>query len=305
MLSKSPFLTSPSLKTPTADQRFFIFRSEKSLSNRLTSKNKFRFQCKSSGQNKKHFVLIHGACHGAWCWYKVSPLLKSSGHNVSALDMAASGINPIKVEDLGSFTDYFQPLMAFMENLSPEERVVLVGHSIGGIGISLAMEKFPDKISVAVFAAATMPGSHFPYQTVAAKYAEKSKSSKSMDTRIIFGNGPKNPPTAIVLGPNQLASFYQFSPPEDLELANLLVRPFPLFNNEITVKEVVVSKERHGSVPRIFVVCDEENDEEQRWMIENNPPDEVKVICGSDHMVMLSKPHELASYLLQIGLNYV
>ena len=46
------------------------------------------------GKREMHFVLIHGACHGAWCWYKVATLLKSSGHKVIALDVAASGIHP-------------------------------------------------------------------------------------------------------------------------------------------------------------------------------------------------------------------
>ncbi|XP_065873041.1 methyl jasmonate esterase 1-like [Euphorbia lathyris] len=304
MLLKSPLLNSPSLKTTTTQKRVSNFRSERSSSKNLACKNNLK--CDSGGQ--RHFVLIHGACHGAWCWYKVSPLLKSAGHNVSALDMAASGVNPRKVEDLRSFSDYFEPLMEFMANLSAEERVILVGHSMGGIGISMAMEKFTEKISAAVFAAASMPGSDFPYQTIAAKYAERSKSSKSkpMDTKLIFGNGPNNPPTAIVLGPNQMATnLYHFSPPQDLELATLLVRPFPVFSNEVAENEIVVTKERHGLVPRIFIICDEENDEEQRWMVLNNPPHELKIISGSDHMVMLSKPQELASYLLEIGQKYV
>ncbi|EXB63678.1 hypothetical protein L484_027021 [Morus notabilis] len=36
----------------------------------------------------KHFVLVHGSCHGGWSWYKLVPLLKSAGHAVTALDLA-------------------------------------------------------------------------------------------------------------------------------------------------------------------------------------------------------------------------
>jgi hypothetical protein len=28
------------------------------------------------------FVLVHGSCHGGWCWKKVIPLLHKHGHNV-------------------------------------------------------------------------------------------------------------------------------------------------------------------------------------------------------------------------------
>lgn len=105
-----------------------------------------------------HFVLVHGSCHGAWCWYKLIKLLKSPGHRVTAVDLAASGINLEKVEDLNIQSDYLQPLMDFMAGLPAEEKVILVGHSMGGVAVSVAMEKFPNKIAVAVFATAYMQG---------------------------------------------------------------------------------------------------------------------------------------------------
>lgn len=115
---------------------------------------------------KRHFVLVHGACHGAWCWYKVSTLLKSGGHEVTALDMAASGIHPKQVQELNSITEYNEPLMEFLRSLPQEERVILVGHSLGGICISMAMQMFPHKIAVAVFVTATMPGPDLCYPTL-------------------------------------------------------------------------------------------------------------------------------------------
>jgi len=27
-------------------------------------------------------VLVHGAWHGGWCWWKVAPLLRQAGHDV-------------------------------------------------------------------------------------------------------------------------------------------------------------------------------------------------------------------------------
>lgn len=111
---------------------------------------------------KRHFVLVHGACHGAWCWYKLLPLLKSQGHKVTPLDLAASGVHPKEVHELTCFTDYVEPLMELMESLEEEERVILVGHSLGGLCIAMAMERFPHKIAVAVFVAAFMPSPDFP-----------------------------------------------------------------------------------------------------------------------------------------------
>ncbi|EEF43369.1 hypothetical protein RCOM_0939800 [Ricinus communis] len=48
----------------------------------------------------KHFVLLHGAGSGAWCWYKLIPMLRSYGYNVTAVDLAASEINPLQIRDI-------------------------------------------------------------------------------------------------------------------------------------------------------------------------------------------------------------
>lgn len=110
-----------------------------------------------NNMEKKHFVLVHGACHGAWCWYKVKPSLESAGHRVSVLDLAASGIHPSKIEDLATMSDYSEPLLNLLASLPPNEKVVLVGHSLGGLSLAVAVDRFPEKVSLAVFLAAFMP----------------------------------------------------------------------------------------------------------------------------------------------------
>ncbi|GER25106.1 methyl jasmonate esterase [Striga asiatica] len=255
-----------------------------------------------------HFVLVHGDCHGAWCWYKLATLLKSKSHKVSAIDMAGCGTNLKSVEfEIVSITDYIAPLMLFMEALHDDERVILVGHSRGGIDISIAMERFPQKIVVAVFVSAAMPGPHLDLPTVSKEFGRRLGSP--MDNEYAYCQGKDKPPTSYRFGPKFLAStMYQLSPPEDLTLATLLMRPSPLFVDfHRPSEETALTRENYGSIPRVYVVCDEDklmNVEMQRWLIENNWPDDVKVIEGSDHMVMMSKPHDLALCLLEIGDKY-
>ncbi|KAF9678427.1 hypothetical protein SADUNF_Sadunf07G0033800 [Salix dunnii] len=248
---------------------------------------------------QKHFVLVHGACHGAWCWYKVATLLKSAGHKVTALDMAASGVHPKRVEELRDISDYFEPLMEFMTSLPPEERVILVGHSMGGLCISVAMERFPEKIYSAVFAAAIMPGPDLSFTAA----SEEFKYSYGVGIASLLSF------LSVLIGDIDFGNIlsYQLSPAEDLTLAMLLLRPHPLFNPEATQEKVCVTKEKYGSVPRVYFICDQDNvtkEALQRWMIENNPPDEVKVVSGSDHMLMFSKPQEMCSCLLEVAKNY-
>ncbi|GAU17410.1 hypothetical protein TSUD_232870 [Trifolium subterraneum] len=110
-----------------------------------------------SQKQHKHFVMVHGACVGAWCWYKLKPQLESVGHKVTALDLAACGINTNKIEDVHTFDEYAKPLLEFLASLDPNEKVILVGHSLGGMSVALAMEKFPEKIAVGVFLTAFIP----------------------------------------------------------------------------------------------------------------------------------------------------
>ncbi|CAA2978081.1 salicylic acid-binding 2-like [Olea europaea subsp. europaea] len=253
-------------------------------------------------EKQKHFVLVHGACHGAWCWYKVVTLLRSKGHRVTALDMAGAGVHPKRLEELASFSDYSNPLLEFLAALTSEERVILVGHSLGGRCISLAMERFPQKIEVAVFVSSFMPG---PDTDNLAIRGEFYRQMDHMDCKLTFDNGDDKHPTSILFGPKFLSNqLYQLSPPEDLALATLLMRPIISAEFE---EEITLSKENYGSVTRVYLICENDiviNQRFQNWAIEINPCDEVKMISGADHMAMFSKPQELCSFLQEIAEKY-
>uniref|UniRef100_A0A803LNW1 AB hydrolase-1 domain-containing protein n=1 Tax=Chenopodium quinoa TaxID=63459 RepID=A0A803LNW1_CHEQI len=217
-----------------------------------------------------HFVLVHGSCLGAWSWYKLLPLLKSSGHTVTAIDLAASGINPLQPNDLQSISEYFQPLTDMMVSLPFNDRVILVGHSLGGLAISHAMQHFPDKISVGVFVTAQMPG---PALTVSILSQE----------------------------------VYDLSPPEDIALATTLMRPLRLFSMQDMSEVIVLTDQKYGSVPRVYIISEEDrimDKEVERWMLKKNPPNRVEKIRGSDHMVMVSQPLQLWAHLQSIAADF-
>ncbi|RDX85234.1 putative esterase PIR7A, partial [Mucuna pruriens] len=260
-------------------------------------------------KGKSHFVLVHGACHGAWCWYKVATLLKSAGHKVTTLDMAGCGKDTKQVQDIGSLSEYHESLMTFMESLPSQEKVILVGHSFGGINISVAMERFPEKISVAVFVAALIVSENLTYPAVIQELLRRRREGELMDTQEFFLNGSHKPPTAILFGPKYMESkMYQLSPPEDLTLALSLVRPFPRYSDtELLLKDSIVTNDKYGRVPKIFIVSKEDNvltEDAQMWMVETTAPfAELKMISNSDHMVMFSQPKQLCSLLLELGVS--
>ncbi|KAM7474930.1 hypothetical protein LguiB_022173 [Lonicera macranthoides] len=239
----------------------------------------------------KHFVLVHGACLGAWSWFKLVPLLRAYGHNVTAFDLAASGIDSRQVTDIPSIADYFQPLTDFMAALPSQERVVLVGHSFGGLAISQSMELFPEKISVAVFVTASMR-------------VETSQNLNVPDNRILNINGT----TAFLFGPQFLRSkLFQNSPVEDSVLADPLDRPLRIYSQQDKSNVLTLSTCKYGSVNRVFIVAGKDNvvlPTYQWLMTTRNPPTEVQEIASSDHMVMMSAVAELSIRLNDISQKY-
>ncbi|XP_058081408.1 methyl jasmonate esterase 1-like isoform X1 [Magnolia sinica] len=252
-----------------------------------------------------HFVLVHGGCHGAWSWFKLSTLLTSAGHQVTAIDLAACGVHPKRINEIGSFHDYTQPLMDLMASLSPHKRVILVGHSFGGVVISLAMERFPEKILVAVFVTAVMPNLASPPSIIVKEVFQRLDTL--LDCRFEYDERLENALTSVIFGPTFMATkLYQCCSPEDHTLGTMLVRPGKPFQED-TSKENMLSKENYGSVSRVYIVCKEDElikEDLQHWIIANNPPKEVMEIDGSDHMVMLSKPRELCDCLLEVAERY-
>jgi pimeloyl-ACP methyl ester carboxylesterase len=95
------------------------------------------------------FVLVHGGYHGAWCWDPVRPKL---GLPSVAVDLPGRGTRPRT--DLPVTID--QCVDAVIEDADQAglDRVVLVGHSMGGITITEVANRHPDRVAHLLYLAA-------------------------------------------------------------------------------------------------------------------------------------------------------
>ncbi|KAK4840470.1 hypothetical protein QYF36_009536 [Acer negundo] len=259
----------------------------------------------AEAKNQKHFVLVHGANHGGWCWYKLKPRLEAAGHRVTALDQAASGINMKSIQDVHTLYEYTEPLLEILASLPDNEKVILVGHSLGGQNLALAADKFQEKISAAVFLTAFMPDTAHKPSYVMDQYLEGITAESWLDTQFApYDDSSKSSGMTMLFGPKFLASkLYQLSPIEDQELAKSLIRPGSLFLDDLS-KPNNYTSEGYGKVNRIYIICEEDQaipKKFQQWMIDNYPVNHVMEIKGADHMGMLSKPQELFDCLSEIA----
>jgi len=96
---------------------------------------------------KKHFVLLHGAWHGGWCWDGVIDEIVKAGHTAEAPTMP--GHNPDDDRTNIQFDDYIDKINRVLEEQPAP--VTLVGHSSAGYMIQAAAPKVPDKLAQLIF----------------------------------------------------------------------------------------------------------------------------------------------------------
>ncbi|XP_057453932.1 putative methylesterase 12, chloroplastic [Lotus japonicus] len=250
----------------------------------------------------KKFVLIHGEGFGAWCWYKTVASLEEAGLLPVALDLTGSGIDLTDTNSVTTLAEYSKPLTVYLENLPEDEKVILVGHSIGGACISYALEHYPQKISKAIFLCATMvtdgqrPFDVFAEQLGSAeRFMEESKF-------LIYGNGKEKPPTGFMFEKEQMKGLYfNQSPTKDIALAMVSMRHSPLGP---IMEKLCLSPDKYGAGRRFYIQTLDDralSPDVQEKLVRENPPEGVYKIKGSDHCPFFSKPQSLHKILVEIA----
>ena len=93
------------------------------------------------------FALVHGAWHGAWCWDRLAPELAVAGSAVVAVDLPC--------EDVGAgCREYAEIVLRSLADM-PDDDVVLVAHSAGGLTLPLVAAA--TEVSAMVFVSALLP----------------------------------------------------------------------------------------------------------------------------------------------------
>lgn len=231
------------------------------------------------------FLLVHGSCHGAWCWDDLIPHLRALGHTARAIDLPTHGADQTPIHDatLDGCAD------AVLSALTGP--TILVGHSWGGFPITAAAERDNSLMSRLVYLCAYVPRDGmslitmrdlWPHQPLA-RAARKSADGLSYTV-------PKSA---------AMACFYQDCAPDAAARAVTNLCPQAIVPQATPLAVTSAS----AALPRSYIRCTRDGTimpDFQSEMARDFAPSDIHQF-DSGHSPFLAKPADLATLLNQIA----
>jgi pimeloyl-ACP methyl ester carboxylesterase len=218
------------------------------------------------------YVLVHGVCHGGWCWSQVAERLVERGHDVVAVDLPLTSL-----ED-----DAAEVRRALDAAPAP---VVLVGHSYGGLVISMAAGGRTDVRHLVYVAAVMLDGDDDP----GARFAEFPP------TTLFQGDIVTDDGRLVIPPDHAIVSFYAECDPDVAQAAAERLRPTAL-----ACLGTPTGAEPWRTVPSTYVLCERDqaiHPDLQRWM---STRARTVVTFDTDHSPFFSMPDELTEVLASV-----
>ena len=103
-----------------------------------------------------NIVLVHGAWHGGWGWKRLAPLLRRAGHSVFTPTMTGLGERAHLAGPAVDLETHIRDVLGVLE-AEELENVLLLGHSYGGMVVTAAADRAPQRIARLVYLDAFVP----------------------------------------------------------------------------------------------------------------------------------------------------
>jgi pimeloyl-ACP methyl ester carboxylesterase len=233
------------------------------------------------------FVLVHGTSCGGWIWQKVSPLLRAAGHDVYAPTLSGLSDRSHLVNygvDLHTHVTDVANLLSY-EDLSD---VVLVGHSYAGMVITGVAARVPERLKLLVYLDAYVPDDG---QSEVELWTADMRAAIQSDPAA--ARGFRQPPPLDFLGvtDGEMAAWLQ---------ARLTPQPMSTYTQPVPAGDA-----RSHALPRVFIHCTAGQTSQLfgtfaiKARARGWPVHEI----ATGHMVMLTRPRELATILLESAVS--
>ena len=224
-----------------------------------------------------HFVLVHGAYHGAWCWDELRTELERGGHVSTAVDL------PCDDADAGA-ERYVDEVIHAMPKQS--DAVVIVGHSLAGLTIPIAASRTRTLMTIYLCAILPVPGLSFDAQRA------------DMEARFQPSKPPVGHPDGSATWPEEgaIETYYHDCAPDVAEAAaRRLRRQYWKITQEVTPLR------QWPAVPAAYILCTDDRAISRAYSVRAARRqlgiDPIELPGG--HSPFLSRPRILAQALVR------
>jgi pimeloyl-ACP methyl ester carboxylesterase len=232
-------------------------------------------------------VLVHGAFAGGWIWEPLAVRLRAAGHTVGTPDLPGSGEDKTPVEEV-RLEAYADRIAGILDESS--EPSVLVGNSMGGVVITEAAARRPEKVKRLIYVAAFLPGDG--QSLIELTQLPEGAGDLVQETVVVSGE----PPVGELPDETKRAS-NEYCTPEVNEWAVAKAGRQPI----IPFTEPVRLNDESERIPRSYVISTKDRfippPLQRRMVKDRNVTDVVEL--ETDHHPQLSRTEELAGILDQ------
>jgi pimeloyl-ACP methyl ester carboxylesterase len=240
----------------------------------------------------KNYVLVHGAWQAPYVWDSVKTLLVNEGNNVTVVQLPGHGSDQTDPSTI-SLNLYTTTVLNAMSQIPG--KVILVGHSLGGMIISSVAEQAPSKIEKLVYLAGYLPASG---QSLFGLAQTDPDSELGQPNALIFSSDGL---TVDVAHNDIVSTFIQDGTPrvQNLVLQNYRAEPSIPLNQTVTLTAA-----NFGSVNKVYIKTLMDNAVSpylQNKMIAAAPGVSAVYQINTSHSAHLAKPDSVAILLTKIG----
>jgi len=243
-----------------------------------------------TGNTTSHtYVLVHGAWQAPYVWDAVKTELTSKGNKVITVELPGHGADTTATYTL-SIDAYRDKVIQAVS--ATTEKVILVGHSMGGMVVTAVAEKIPSRISKLVYIGAFLPANG----QALIELANSDPDSKLRP--LLIESADK-----LTLDVNPDSLTYLFINDGNATVKQQVIDNYRAEPAIPFINKVALTKENFGAVSKVYIKT------LQDVVISPGLQDKMIAAAGitavyslpTSHSPFLSQPNEVAKLLLTIA----
>ncbi|MBE1283812.1 MAG: alpha/beta fold hydrolase [Rhodobacteraceae bacterium] len=231
------------------------------------------------------FLLVHGSCHGAWCWRDLIPALEHLGHSARAIDLPGNGADTTPLAQV-TLEDTAKAIQR-----ASRPSTIVMAHSWGGVPMTLAADQAPEFMAGLIYLCAYVP---LPELSM----IDMRKRAKRQPLAQAVIKDPQGV-SYVVDTDQQRRIFYHDCTDETVRFAQAQLRPQAIRPQDTPVP--LTGSWR--SIPHHYILCEQDGaipPEYQAEMVSDWPRSQVHSLPTS-HSPFFSAPKQLAQMMDQIS----